>query len=90
MPYQVLADELTVLEKIGEVQTADGKHLGYEHRSVTYLKDEILDDSQVSPVVTKLYNEKDPHTRKVLRRLTKAQLDALSKVDEEDDVVEES
>lgn len=85
MAYKTLINDAQILEKIGEVVAADGSHVAYEHRSVIYPeKGTIIDESHVAPIVQKMYDEKDPHIRKLLRKLTAAQLAKQLQEDEEE------
>lgn len=72
MPYEVQIPALTVLEKVGEIIAADGSTVGLEHISVMYGEKDIIPDEKLSPVVIKLYNDGDAHTRKVLKRVAKS------------------
>ncbi len=86
MPYKTLIEGAQILQKIGEVVAADGSRVADEYKSVIYdAPGTILEDSEVAPVVQRAYDSKDPHIRKLLRKLTKAQADKLSAPDVDDD-----
>lgn len=90
MPYKVLQQEVTLLEKIGEIRSADNEHhLAWEHRSHTYFKDEIVEDEKLSPVVKDAYEAGDAHTRHLIKKLTAAQVKRLQKGDDDVDVDED-
>lgn len=73
MPYKVTGGPtVSVLEKIGEIIDDNGKTVGFEHQSNIWAYGDTIPDEKVSPVVAKLYDEGDEHTRSVLKRLTKA------------------
>lgn len=81
MPYIVLLPEVSVLKHVGEIRHPEDENriLGYDHRSITYLKNDVINDEDISPVVTKLYDAGDNHTRSCLKRLSKAQVAKLQK-----------
>lgn len=71
MPYKVLMDEVNVLKKVGEFKTLDGKVIGYDHDSILYMKDDVISEDDVSPVVQQSYADGDAHTRSILVRVDK-------------------
>lgn len=70
MPYKVLQPEVDVLHKIGEVLDRDGSVIAHEHESVLYLKDEIVPDDKISPVVVEAYDNGDEHVLDCLERVS--------------------
>ena len=69
MPYKVLAPELNVLHKLGELVDSNGRLINYEHETVLYLQDELVPDNLISPVVVHAYDDGDPHVTAVLERV---------------------
>jgi hypothetical protein len=59
MPYQVLIDEVSVLKALSENLDASGNVIGYDHVSRTWLKDQVIPDEEVSPVIRKLVEDGD-------------------------------
>lgn len=86
MPYKTLIEDAQILEQIGEILADDGSLVAYEHKSVIYPeRGTIIADEHVSPVVQKAYDEKDPHIRRVLRKLTAAQAAKLLQEDKDEE-----
>jgi hypothetical protein len=74
MPYEVIANEgttVTVLHSNGTFLDRDDKVIGYDHTSVPHEHGDVISDEEISPVVVKLYEAKDPRTLAVLRRVGK-------------------
>lgn len=71
MPYKVLADEVNILKKVGEFRSPEGNLIGYDHDSVLYFKDDIVEDENISPVVLERYEAGDAHTRSMIVRVDK-------------------
>lgn len=72
MPYEVICEPgttVSVLDNVGDVKDGDQKVIGYWHEGRLYENGEIVPDEHISPVVVKLYDEGDPHTTSVLRRI---------------------
>lgn len=72
MPYEVIAPAVSVLYKIGEVRTDEGKLIGHEHKSVLHGQGDVVTDEDISPVVVQMYNDGDAHVRSVLKKVAKA------------------
>ena len=99
MPYEVLVDGLSVLKANDTYKDNDGKVIGYDHVGVIREQGEILEDSEVSPVIQKLYEDGDEHVTSTLKKVsgTAAKKEAAhkeaapkassskSKADDEDD-----
>jgi hypothetical protein len=71
MSFRILEPEVMVLKSLGENKDNRGNVIGYEHESVTRFKDEIIDDSEVSPMLIELYDKGDKHVRSIMVRLDK-------------------
>lgn len=86
MPYEVLGDEVNVLQAIGSAKKgADGSTTTYEHKSVLYLKGDLIADDVVSPVVKDSYEAGDEHTRSILKKVSASQAKKSSTEDESKD-----
>jgi hypothetical protein len=98
MPYEVICAEgtsVTVLRALNEVKDLDGRIIGYDHSAVYHESGDVLDDSEVSPVIRDLLEAGDPHVCAVLRKVPARKKTEEKPVDQEvveleDDVVEES
>jgi hypothetical protein len=79
LPYRVKIDELSVLRALGPAREEDGRKY-YDHDSVTWYKDDVIPDDQISPVVIEAYERGEEHTLSVLEKVQggsrKAQADA--------------
>lgn len=60
--YKVLVAELSVPRSIGELRDIYGNVVGYSHINRTFYQNDVLDESEVSPVVQELV-EKGDYTR---------------------------
>jgi hypothetical protein len=87
MPYQVTCPagtSFSVLKAVGEMKDDDGNFRFYDHESVVRSRGDILDDSDVSPVVRELLDKGDPknpsvvHLHANLRKITAAQAKKLA------------
>jgi hypothetical protein len=82
MPYKVIGGPaVDVLEKIGEIVDADGKTIGLEHKTNTWVTGDLIPDEKVSPVVVEAYSAGDSHVTSLLKKITKA---AAAKADVEE------
>lgn len=71
MPYEVTAEgAVSILKANDTYYDSEGKLLGYDHESNTFLPGEIVKDDDVSPVVAELYDNGDEHVTSILKRLT--------------------
>jgi hypothetical protein len=98
MPYEVICPEdtsVTVLQALNEVKDLDGRVIGYDHKAVYHESGDVLDDSEVSPVIRDLLEAGDPHVCSILRKVAGSKKTAEKPVAQEvaepdEDVVEES
>lgn len=80
MPYETLIEGAQILKPVGQVLTADGESLGFEHVSVIYPQQgTIIPDEDVSPVVQKLYDEDDEWTKSILKKVSNKSEDSDEK-----------
>lgn len=86
MPYRVLVDQTQVLNDLSPRVLDDGRQIGYDHESLVWYKDEVIPDDKISPVVVKLYDEGDAHTRSILERVgdKPQEVEAVSQATPED------
>lgn len=73
MPYEVIGESpaVDVLKALDPMVNDEGKQFGYYHETRTYTPGDIIEDEDVSPVIAKLYDDRDEHTRSVLRKLAR-------------------
>lgn len=82
MPYKVIAEAALILKSLGELKDDDGKVVGYDHVSIPHLKDDILEDSEISPVLKKLYEDADEHVRSVIVKVGEEAKDEIDDIEE--------
>jgi hypothetical protein len=66
MPYLVIAEEVSLLKKVGEFTDEDGNVKFYDHESVVYFMGDVIPDDDVSPVVADKYESGDAHVRTLI------------------------
>jgi hypothetical protein len=59
------SDVVTVLKSMGQTETADGKTM-YDHLANTYAPDEVIPETEISPVVIESYDNEEDHIRGLL------------------------
>lgn len=71
MPYEVIANDVAVLIKLGEHRDTEGKLLGLDHETRIFQKGEEVSEAEISPVVVDQYDSDDKKTRTHVRQLLK-------------------
>lgn len=66
--FRILLPAVNILRALDEFKRPDGS-VAYEHESVLYLQDEIVDENDISPVFLKLYDEGDPTAIRCVERI---------------------
>lgn len=82
--YKVLLPEVSILKALGEHRNAAGDLLGYDHESVTYFQNDLVDGSDISPAFLELYGEGDEHARACVQQIIEGEFIADETIKEID------
>ena len=90
--YKVIHDgAVSIYKKVGETRNpTNNEVIGFEHESITYLPDQVIAETEISPVVITQYQSEDPHLRSLIVLCDKKgnPLDEMPKVEEPEAEVE--
>jgi hypothetical protein len=69
MPYKIIAPEVTIPKKVGEMSDQHGNKLD-EHVSVTYYEGDVLSDDDVAPTVQRAYDAGEAHILTLIEKVS--------------------
>lgn len=68
--FRVIKDAVSLLiSHSSYVDPLTDKVIGYDHETITVFGGQEIDESKISPIVVKLYDSGDEHTRSVIERI---------------------